>query len=250
MTKYRVIIIDDEEPARDIIKHYLLEHPDFEIVAECENGFAGLKAIHEHNPDLLFLDVQMPKISGFELLEVLQDMPVVIFSTAYDEYAIKAFDMNAVDYLLKPFGQERFDRAVEKASKRLRDSSNHSEPIKKLIESIPVNQDAIDRVVVRSGTKIRVIPVGQIEYLEAYDDYVQIYTVDGRFLKQKTMKYFETHLDHRQFIRVHRSFIVRLAEIVQMEPYEKDSKVLILKSGRRIKVSKTRLKALRVVLGI
>jgi two-component system, LytTR family, response regulator len=250
MTKYSVIIIDDEEPARLLIKNYLSKHAEFELVAECENGFEGLKAIQELKPDLLFLDVQMPKISGFELLELLDEYPAIIFSTAYDEYAIKAFDLNAVDYLLKPYGQDRFDKSIYKAAQLLADKVKFEEPIKALIETRPEQQPVIDRIVVKTGSKITVVPTAKIQYLEADDDYVEVHTLDERYLKQQTMKYFEAHLDDSEFIRVHRSFIVRISEIIQLEQYEKDSKILILKSGKKIKVSKTRLKNLKEKLGI
>ncbi len=248
--KYRVIIVDDEQPARDMIDSLLEPYEQFEVIARCENGFTGLKAIQDLKPDLVFLDVQMPKISGFEMLELMDSYPAIIFSTAFDEYAIKAFDMNAIDYLLKPYGKDRFDQAVQKVMIQLRSQHESSQVVKKLIEERPDNQPFIDRIVVKTGSKIKVIPVDQIEYLEADDDYVEVHTAEGRYLKQQTMKYFEAHLDNQTFIRVHRSFIVKIGQIVQLEPYEKDSKILILKSGKKIKVSKTGLKNLKAVLGV
>jgi two-component system LytT family response regulator len=243
------IIIDDEAPARNIIKSYLEKFDEIEIKAECSNGFEGLKSIQEHDPDIIFLDIQMPKVTGFEMLELLDELPVVIFSTAYDEYAIKAFDMNAVDYLLKPYSEERFDRAVKKALERLRESDPGT-PEKEVLESHVESSGTLERIVVKSGNKIKVISTEQVDYIEAYDDYVYIHTNDARFIKQQTMGFFENHLDEKEFARVHRSYIVRLSNIIQIEPYGKDSKVLLLKSGNKIKVSRSGLKVLKEKLGI
>ena len=247
---YKVIIIDDEQPARELIRTFLETFDELEVVAECANGFEGVKAIQENNPDLIFLDVQMPKISGFEMLELLDEYPAVIFSTAFDEYALKAFDMSAVDYLLKPYSKERFDQAVMKALKVISDAESKKDRIKKVVETRAALTESLDRIVVKTGSKIHVVPINQIEYLEADDDYVMIYTATSRHLKQQRMKYFEEHLDPKQFIRVHRSYIVKTDMITQIEPYEKDSKILVLKNGKKIKVSKSGLKNLKEVLGI
>ncbi len=248
----RTIIIDDEQHARKLIRTYLGKHQEIEIIAECENGFEGLKAIQEHKPDLLFLDIQMPKITGFEMIELLDETPVIIFSTAYDEYAIKAFELNTADYLLKPYGEDRFAKAVKKAIERVGESREKAEDtgVDPIIESHQEARGSIDRVVVRSGNKIKVIPIEQIESIEAYDDYVNIHTDEGRFLKQQRMSYYEKHLNSKEFARVHRSHIVRLSRIVQIEPYGKESKVLLLKSGMKIKVSRSGLKVLKEKLGI
>lgn len=246
----KALIIDDEKPARNLIRSYLKPYKDIELLAECENGFEGLKAIQENNPDLIFLDIQMPKITGFEMLELLDDLPVVIFSTAYDQYAIRAFELNAVDYLLKPYGQERFGQAVSRALDRIRASDNSAEPVKEIIEAHQNEAGPVDRIVVKTGSKIKVIPVEQVQYLEAYDDYVNIYTTEGRFIKNQTMSFYEKHLNSREFARVHRSYIVRLDQIVQIEPYEKESKVLLLRSGEKIKVSRSGLKVLKEKLGL
>lgn len=248
--KIKVIVIDDEQPARDLIKNYLSSFSGLDVVAECANGFEGVKAIQEYQPDLIFLDVQMPKISGFEMLELLDHFPAVIFSTAFDEYALKAFDMSAVDYLLKPYSKERFDQAVEKAIRSVKEQKNQQNQLRQVAEKRASLHEFIDRIVVKTGSRIYVIPVQQIEYMEADDDYVMIYTADGRHLKQQRMKYYENHLDPRHFIRVHRSFIVKADQISRIEPYEKDSKVLVLKSGTKVKVSKTGLKNLKDMLGI
>ncbi len=246
----KAIIIDDEQPARNLIRSYLQPFKEIDVVTECQNGFEGLKAIQEFNPDLIFLDIQMPKITGFEMLELLEQLPVVIFSTAYDQYAIKAFELNAADYLLKPYEEERFGQAVSRALERIEAAKDSVLPVKEILDSHQTESGPIDRIVVKTGNKIKVIPVEQVEYIEAYDDYVNIYTSEGRFIKQQTMGFYDKHLNAKEFARVHRSHIVRLNQIVQIEPYEKDSKVLILRSGVRIKVSRSGLKVLKDKLGL
>ena len=243
MGKVKTVIIEDEELGRALIKNYLKDVKNNEIIAECENGFEGIKAIQELKPDLVFLDIQMPKLNGFEMLEILDEKPEIIFTTAYNQYAIQAFELNAVDYLLKPFSKERLLDAYEKAVSRLKMNQPGTEKISKLIQQ-PLD-DIIERVVVKSNTKIHVIPVEKIRYLEAQDDYVMVYTFEGRHLKQATMKYFEEHLDPREFMRVHRSYIIRLDQVVQLEPYGKDSYVAKLKDGPAVKISKSGFKSLK-----
>jgi len=247
MKKIRAIIIEDEKLARDLIKEYMQDIDNIELVGESPDGFSGLKAISELKPDLIFLDIQMPKISGFEMLELIEVLPHIIFTTAYDQYAIKAFEMNAVDYLLKPFSKERFDLAIEKVIDRI-NLDVQGEEVKKLVEHFGTSEELLDRVVVKKGSKIIIIPVDQINYIESQDDYVMIHSSSGNFLKQRTMNYFETHLDNSVFIRIHRSFIVRINQIEQMELYEKDSYILILKTGDKLRVSKTGYKNLKKVL--
>jgi len=245
----KALIIDDEEPARSLIRSYLEAFPDIQIVGECINGFEGLKAIQTEKPDLIFLDIQMPKISGFEMLELLEELPQVIFSTAFDEYAIKAFEYNAIDYLLKPYSRERFALSVNKAIERINQKAGPAQGLAKLAGGTLPDGLFIDRIVVKTGQKIKVIPIDQVEYVEAEDDYVMVYTSDGRYLKQMTMGYLEDHLDPAEFIRVHRSHIVKIAHIVQLEPYDKETKVLVMKSGKKIHTSKSGMKRLREVLG-
>jgi two-component system LytT family response regulator len=243
MEKVKAVIIEDEELGRELIKNYLKDVENIEIIAECENGFEGIKAIQDLKPDVVFLDIQMPKLNGFEMLEILDEKPEIIFTTAYNQYAIQAFELNAVDYLLKPFSKERLLDALEKAISRLKMNQPGTEKINKLIQQ-PLD-DIIERVVVKSNTKIHVIPVEKIRYLEAQDDYVMIYTFEGRHLKQSTMKYFEEHLNPREFMRVHRSYIIRLDQVVQLEPYGKDSYVAKLKDGPAVKISKSGFKSLK-----
>jgi len=247
--KITAIIIDDEGPARKIIVRYLEKHPGVEVVQECENGFVGLKAINELKPDLVFLDIQMPRINGFEMLELLDEKPLIIFSTAHDEFAIKAFEQSAVDYLLKPYSQKRFAGAVTKAVEKIRLGAPAQTEIKNLQSNIQSSPDHLRRVVIKSGSNVKVLPVDDIQYLEAAGDYVEVYTAKGKYLKQKTMYYFEQQFDPDQFIRVHRSYIVSVNQINKLEPYSKDNYILYLKNGKEVNVSKSGYKNLRERLG-
>lgn len=242
-----VVIIDDEPLARSIVKEYLQPFAEVKIVAECGDGFEGLKAIQQYEPDVIFLDIQMPKINGFEMLELIDNPPSVIFTTAFDEYAIKAFESNAVDYLLKPFSKERFDKAVQKYLGQQKTSPDKTAAIIESAAQSPVQQN---RIVVKDGNKIKIIPVQQIQYLEAADDYVKIFTAEGSFLKKKTMSYFEDSLQAFQFVRVHRSYIVNTQLITRIEAYEKDNHLLLLSTGAKIAVSKAGYNKLKEVLGI
>ncbi|OAQ41646.1 DNA-binding response regulator [Pedobacter psychrophilus] len=244
----KALIIDDEPLARSIIVQYLLAYADIEIVAECGNGFEGLKAINEHQPQLVFLDIQMPKITGFEMLELLDEMPSIIFTTAYDEFALKAFEANAIDYLLKPFDQERFNKAVDKF---LANSQTQNHQQKEKIEiTAQQNNTQNERIVVKTGNKIKVISVYDITHLAADDDYVNIHTAEGAFLKNQTLAFFEKNLNPKLFVRVHRSYIVKIDQITKLEPYDKDGYLIILKTGEKIPVSKTGYPKLKAVLGI
>lgn len=248
MSKIRTLIIDDEHLAREIIRTYLQQDDQIEIIGECDNGFDGFKQINELKPDLVFLDIMMPKLTGFEMLELLEDPPVIVFSTAYDEYAIKAFEKNAVDYLLKPYSGERFHEALGKAKSKVNTAT--TEEIKgtglaAVLEEHYEKVELISRVAVKTGSKIHIISVDKIQYLEAMDDYVKLYTPSGNFLKQNTMKYYEEHLPPNDFLRIHRSYIVRLKEIERLELLGKDSHVVLLNDGTQLAVSRsgyTRLK--------
>ena len=214
----KVIIIDDEPLARSIVKEYLQKHPQLDLMQECGDGFEGLKAIQQHQPDLIFLDIQMPKINGFEMLELVEQPPAVIFTTAFDEYAIKAFESHAVDYLLKPFDQLRFDKAIAKWAEQK--STSTEKATQDLLESASQSPSQSQRIVVKNGSKIKIIPVHDVQYLEAADDYVKIHTPEGYFLKNKTMNHFEQSLDGQQFVRSHRSYIVNVQHITRFDPYE------------------------------
>lgn len=244
----KVIIIDDEPLARSVVKEFLRKHKELELTQECGDGFEGIKAIQQHQPDLVFLDIQMPKITGFEMLELLEQAPPVIFTTAFDEYAIKAFEAHAVDYLLKPFNQDRFDKAVAKWMEQR--SAATGKATQDLIESASLSPSQSQRVVVKSGSKIKIIPVQDIFYLEAADDYVKIHTPEGYYLKNKTMNHFEQALDPQLFVRSHRSYIVNIQQITRIDPYEKDNHVAILKSGAKVPVSRNGYSRLREVLGL
>jgi len=240
----KVIIIDDEPLARSIVKEYLQSYPDVEVIAECNDGFEGMKAIQQYEPGLIFLDIQMPKINGFEMLELMENPPAVIFTTAFDEFAIKAFELNATDYLLKPFSKERFDKAVQKYLHR---SAPQSLTVLETAAQSPVQQN---RIVVKYGSKIKIIPVHQVHYLEAADDYVKIVTADGSFLKKRTMNFFEQSLGLYHFVRIHRSYIVNTQLITRIDPYEKDSHLVLLTSGAKLPASKAGYAKLKDVLGI
>ena len=245
---YTAIIIDDETLAREITKKYLANHKDISVSAECSNGFDAIKKINELTPDLIFLDIQMPKLNGFEMLELLENPPVIIFTTAFDQFALKAFEANAADYLLKPYSRERFDEAIQKAFVRLRSKTPQTGLIKKLIEQNDEKKEFLERIVIKNGPKISIIPVQDVNYLEAQDDYVMIYSSEGKFLKQKTMKFFDEHLDPKDFIRVHRSYIVAVKGIKKIELLEKESYQVILQDKTAVPVSKTGYEKLKEIL--
>ncbi len=243
--KITVLIIEDEEPARSIIRHFLDRHDVVEIVGECADGFCGLMSIKKLNPDLIFLDIQMPKLTGFELLEVLEEKPQIIFTTAFDEYAIKAFEVNAVDYLLKPFSEKRFDDALEKAITRIRGGGDLTEEIQKLTDGEVEGSPVLNRIVIRKGNAISFVPVKNILYMSAEDDYVMIYHSGGKALKEQTMKYYERKLPADQFVRIHRSYLVSIEFISSIEPYGKETYVAITKNGERLPVSRSGYTKLR-----
>ena len=249
MKEIIAIIIDDEAPARDIIRYYLKEFPFIKIAEECSDGFAGLKAMREHNPDLVFLDIQMPRLTGFEMLEVMDEKPLIIFTTAYDQYAIQAFERNAVDYLMKPVSTERFAATVEKAMEKLKAGRETLAQPSSIIENRPADAPSLTRVVVRKGNAINIIPVETIRYIEAENDYVMIWHTGGKALKQQRMKFFEESLPASDFTRIHRSYIVRIAEIAKIEPYGKENYLAVLKSGDKLPVSRAGYKQLREGLG-
>jgi len=243
----KAIIIDDEPLARSIVVEYLQEQAEIEVLQECNDGFEGVKAIMQHKPHLIFLDIQMPKINGFEMLELLEEKPSVIFTTAFDEYAIKAFEAHAIDYLLKPFSQERFDKAIQKWKEQKTASTKNTE---ELLETAAHTPAQSQRIVVKNGSKIKIIPVQDVFYLEAADDYVKVHTHEGSFLKNKTMNHFEQTLDQNQFVRSHRSYIVNIQQITRIDPYEKENHLAMTRSGARIPVSKSGYGKLKDVLGL
>ncbi len=250
MKKLKVVIIEDEAPARDLLKAYLSNETDIEITEECENGFDGIKAISKHKPDLIFLDVQMPKLTGFEMLELLDDYPQIIFTTAYDQYAIKAFELNATDYLMKPFSKERFLKALTKAKNQILEKKPESENVKQLVSKLKEQSETIDRIFVKTGSRIDVIPVDEIIRIDAQDDYAEIVTKNKSYLKKETMNFLEKNLPKSNFIRVHRSSIINSDYMDKIEKYGKESYLVVLKDGSRVNVSKSRIKELKTTLGI
>ncbi len=236
----RTIIVDDEELARHLLREYLAREDDIEIVAECANGFDAVKLIAEYRPDLLFLDVQMPKLDGFEVLELIGNEVAVVFVTAYDQYATKAFDASAVDYLLKPFDLERFKTSLQRVRERL-GAKTHSHPlnVSALRQAATPPGQYAQRIVVRDGTSLHVILINQLDYAEAQDDYVALHTRGKTHLKQQTISNLETLLDPTRFVRTHRSFLVNLERITKVEPYTKDTRIAVLADGANIPVSRS-----------
>ena len=241
----RAVIVDDEELARQVLREFLSKHEEIEIIAECANGFEAVKAVTELKPDLLFLDIQMPKLTGFEVLELIGSDRAVIFVTAYDEYALRAFDVHAVDYLLKPFAAERFESALKRAKERLggklpapADLSSAARPPAEYLE----------RIVVRDGTRVHIIPIAKLDFAEAQDDYVALSSEGKKHLKQQTISSLEKALDPDRFLRIHRSYIVNLEKVTKIEPYSKDNYVVVLTSGAQIPVSRSGYARLRAQL--
>lgn len=247
--KYKVLIIDDESPARLLINKYLQSNNEFEVIGECDNGFEGALQIKNLEPDLIFLDIQMPKLNGLEMLELLDNPPPIIFSTAYDEFAINAFEFGAADYLLKPYSQKRFDAAIEKAKQKIHNKTLANQQFKKIIDYVKDEQEIIKRIAIKKKNAIEIVLTKNIERIEAQDDYVYIYTITGeRYIKNMTMSYLEKSLDPVDFVRVHRSNFVKIDRISKIEQWEKDSYLVILKSGEKVKISRSGMKKLKEVL--
>jgi two-component system, LytTR family, response regulator len=231
----RAVIVDDEELARLFLREMLGVHPEVEVVAECSNGFEAVKTIGETHPDLLFLDVQMPKLNGFEVLELIEPGPAVIFVTAYDQYAMQAFDAHAVDYLLKPFSAERFEVALGRARSRLGERRLPTEAAR----AARVPGQFPRRIVVKDGPRVHIIPIEKLDYVEAQDDYVALHSEGKTYLKQQPIAELEGLLDAARFVRIHRSSIVNLERIARIEPYGKESRIAILTDGARLPISRS-----------
>lgn len=244
---YKVLLIDDESLARQLIRALLKPYEQFQVVGECADGFEGFKAIQEHQPDLIFLDVQMPRLSGFEMLELLENPPSVIFTTAFDSFAMKAFESNAIDYLLKPVTKIRFEKAIQKWLQQAA-AGNRQQEVKELL-SETVAEGYQQRIVVKDNGIIRIVPATEIHYIEAADDYVKIVTADSSFLKKSTLSSIEAALDPQQFIRIHRSYLIPVSQLAKIEPYEKDSHIARLQCGAKVLVSKSGMTRLKNVLG-
>jgi len=235
----RIVIVDDEPLARSVVREYLGAHAGVEVVAECSNGFEAVKAVTELSPDLLFLDVQMPKLSGFEVLELLGREVPVVFTTAYDQYALRAFEVHAVDYLLKPFGEDRFAEALSRARERIRArAAGDGDPAVDALADDLRPKGPLERVLIRDGAQVHVLPVERIDFVEAQDDYVCFHADGRQYLKDQTMAAVEGQLDPARFVRIHRSYLLNIERIARVELYAKDSRVAILRDGRRLPVSR------------
>ena len=241
----RVVIVDDEEPARLAVRQDLAALGGVTVVAECANGFEAVKAVSEHAVDLLLLDVQMPKLDGFDVLELVGKDVAVIFITAYDEFALRAFDVHAVDYLLKPFARERLAAALDRA--RARRGQQRPDPAAVRAAARP-GESPVDRIVIRDGPHVHVVPVVKIDFVEAQDDYVAFHTAGRSLLKEQTLGDLERQLDPRRFVRVHRSFILNIERLSRVELYAKDSRVAILTDGRKIPISRSGYQRLQELL--
>jgi two-component system LytT family response regulator len=240
----RAMIVDDEAPARAIVAEFLADHPEFTIVAECVNGYEAVRAASEHRPDLVFLDIQMPKLDGFEVVELLDPRPFVIFVTAYDEYALRAFEVHAVDYLLKPFTASRFADVVAHAERVVR--ARERQPLGDIVAAVA--SKPLQRIAFRDGSAVEVVPVQRIDYFEAQDDYIHAFARGEKKVKQQTLSDLERLLDPARFIRVHRSYIVNVESLARVEPYARDSRVAVLKDGTRIPVSRAGYERLKMML--
>jgi two-component system LytT family response regulator len=249
--KIRAVIVDDEALARQILREYLGHHSNIDVIAECANGFEAVKTVAEQKPDLVFLDIQMPKLDGFEVLELMgPGAAAVIFVTAYDNYAIRAFDVHAVDYLLKPIGRERFEAALGRASERLSGGGKTPAmpPGPELAAAARPPSQYLDRIPVRDGVRVFIIPVAKLDYAEAQDDYVELTAEGKKHLKQQTISSLEAALDPARFLRIHRSYIVNLERVARIEPYAKESHVAILSTGAKLPVSRAGYARLRAFL--
>jgi two-component system LytT family response regulator len=242
----RVIVVDDEVLARGIVREYLAFHPDVQIIGECSNGFEAVKAIAELKPDLVFLDIQMPKLNGFEVLDLLDVRPRVIFVTAYDSYAIRAFEVNAIDYLLKPFSRDRFDAALLRATGEA--GSEPHDAINNLLRNTRARNTPLERILVRDGSRVHVIPAPMVDYIEAQDDYVSIHSGGKKYLKLERLSELETSLDPKLFVRIHRSHIVNIERLARLETYAKDSRIVVLNDGTKLPVSRSGYEKLKGLL--
>ena len=242
----RVLVVDDEDPARAILREYLAREEGVLVVGECRNGFEAVKAVSELRPDLVFLDVQMPKLSGFEVLELIGPEVPVVFVTAFDEHAVKAFEVNAVDYLLKPVGAERFTAALARARARL--LARRPLPVAGLLSASRPPGAPLERILVRQGARVHVIPVAALDYAEAQDDYVSLRSGGKEYLKQQTLSELEASLPADRFVRIHRSYLLNLERLVRIEPEGADSRTAILADGTRLPVSRSGYARLKTFL--
>ena len=242
-----VLIVDDEEPARMILREHLGKVGGVRILGECSNGFEAVRVAGELSPEIVFLDIEMPKLNGFEVLELLEPGIAVVFVTAFDEHAVKAFDVHAVDYVLKPFSPERIAAAVARARERLR--RHETVPASAIAAAARPAGTWATRIVVRDGSRVHLIPADQLDAAEAQDDYVALKTGGKTYLKHETLSALAASLDPARFVRVHRSHIVGLAALARLEAYAKGGHVAILHDGSRVPVSREGHARLKELLG-
>ena len=246
-TALTAIIVDDEDLARAYLRELLSRHPDIEVIAECSNGFDAVKEASARQPDLLFLDIQMPKLDGFEVLDLLECEPAVVFVTAYDTYALRAFEVHAVDYLLKPFHEKRFEEALARARARVGKTAGPSGS--ELATAARSGVEYLQRIVARDGVNIHIIPVDKVDYVEAQEDYVLVKTGGKGILKRQTISSLESALDPDKFVRIHRSLLINIERLARIEPFKRDSKLVVLRDGTQLPVSRAGLDRLKALLG-
>jgi two-component system LytT family response regulator len=245
MEKIKALIIDDEKLARKIIREYLISHPEVEISGECQDAYQAFESVEKHQPDLLFLDVQMPEIDGFQFLDMLDEIPFVIFSTAYDQHALKAFEFNAVDFLLKPFDQARFDIALERVKKLMKQESGESDKIKSLLHFVQAQKPYLENIMVKRSGRIIVLHADEIQRIEAVGDYAALYTSKGTYMVAKSMNFLETRLDPARFVRTHRSVIINLEAVKEIFKWTKGRLKIVMKDGHEMVPSRSGTKKLK-----
>jgi two-component system LytT family response regulator len=235
----RVLIVDDEHLARALLREYLAGHPDVEIVGECANGFEAVKAIAELDPELVFLDIQMPKLDGFEVVELAGGKPYYVFATAYDQFALRAFEVHAIDYLLKPFSRERLAQALAHARIRMQPAPGQAQALEAVVQEAARRHGHLERILIKDGPRVHVVGASTVDYIEAQDDYVQIHAAGKSWLKHQRLSELETQLDPQVFIRIHRSYIVNVGAIARIEPASKDNYCAVLKEGAKLPISRS-----------
>ncbi len=235
----RVLIVDDEHLARALLREFLADHADVEIVGECANGFEAVKAIGELDPALVFLDIQMPKLDGFEVVELAGTRPHYIFATAYDQFALRAFEVHAIDYLLKPFSRERLGQALAHARSRLVSTTAAAQELDAVVQEAARRHGHLERILIKDGARVHVVAANTVDYIEAQDDYVQVNAGGKAWLKHQRLSELETQLDPQVFIRIHRSYLVNAGAIARIEPASKDNYCAVLKDGVKLPISRS-----------